>query len=70
MAIRCRLTTLPFDVTAGKGGGVVDAKTRPILAATNRETGQFVRLIGRQRRIAEQLAELAKTGIPILIPDG
>jgi len=55
-------TTLPFAVTAGKLGGIVieDAKTRQSWRLTNRETRQFVRLIGRQRRLAEHLAEHRK----------
>jgi len=60
MAIR--FTTLPFDVAAGKQGGIVveDFKTRQSWRLTNQQTREFVRLIGRQRRLAEHFAEQRK----------
>jgi len=65
-------TTCPFEVTAGKGGGIVieDRASGQFWRLTNRETRQFVRLIGRQRRLAEHLAEHRKYRIPIQNPDG
>ena len=55
-------TTCPYEVTAGKGGGIVieDRKTGQSWRLTNRESREFVRLIGRQRRTAEHLAENAR----------
>ena len=52
-------TTCPFEVTAGNGGGIVieDRKTGRSWRLTNWQTREFVRLIGRQRRTAEHLAE-------------
>jgi len=52
-------TTCPFEVTAGSNGGVVieDFKTRQSWRLSNRQTREFVRLIGRQRRRAEHFAE-------------
>jgi hypothetical protein len=61
-AMAVRFTTLPFDVAAGKHGGIVieDFKTHQSWRLTNRETREFVRLIGRQRRLAEHFAEQHK----------
>jgi hypothetical protein len=52
-------TTLPFEVDAGNGGGIVieDRKTRQSWRLSNDQTREFVRLIGRRRRLAEHLAE-------------
>lgn len=60
-AMAVSFTTCPYEVTAGKGGGIVieDRKTGQSWRLTNRESREFVRLIGRQRRTAEHLAENA-----------
>jgi hypothetical protein len=54
-------TTLPFEVTAGKRGGIViqEYKTGQSWWLSNRDTRQFVRLIGRRRRLAECLTDHA-----------
>ena len=55
-------TTLPFEVVAGTGGGIVieDRKTRHSWWLSNSQTLEFVRLIGRRRRLAEHLASHRK----------
>ena len=55
-------TTLPFDVAAGQHGGIVieDFKTHQSWQLSNRQTRELVRLIGRQRRLAEHFAEHRK----------
>ena len=55
-------TTLPFEVTAEKSGGIVieERKTGQSWRLSNRESREFVRLIGRQRRTAEHFAENAR----------
>jgi hypothetical protein len=52
-------TTCPFKVTAGNGGGIVieDRKTGQSWRLTNRQSREFVRMIGRGRRTAEHFAE-------------
>ena len=53
--------TCPFEVTAGKGGGIVieDRTTGQSWQLTNDQSREFVRLIGRQRKTAEHHAEHA-----------
>jgi hypothetical protein len=65
-------TTLPFEVLAGKRGGIViqEYKTGQSWSLSNRDTRQFVRLIGRRRRLAECLADHANSREPDLQPDG
>jgi hypothetical protein len=67
-----RFTTLPFDVTAGKCGGIVveDFKTRQSWRLSSQQTREFVRLIGRQRRLAEHFAEHRKYRDPDQDADG
>jgi hypothetical protein len=50
-------TTCPFEVTAGRNGSIMieDRKTGQSWHLSNRQTRQFVRLIGDRRRFAEQL---------------
>jgi hypothetical protein len=50
-------TTCPFEVTAGCSAGIVirDRKTGQSWRLTNQGTREFARLVGRQRRIAEDL---------------
>jgi len=50
-------TTCPFEVTAGRNGSITieDRKTGQSWCLSNRQTRQFVRLIGDRRRLAEQL---------------
>ena len=59
-------TTLPFEVVAGNGGGIVieDRKTRQSWRLSNDQTREFVRLIGRRRRLAEHLADQAAIRAP------
>jgi hypothetical protein len=65
-------TTLPFEVVAGKGGSIVieDRKTRQTWRLSNRETHEFVRLVGRRRRLAEQLANHRRYCEPDPEPSG
>jgi len=50
-------TTCPFEVNAGRNRGIKieDRKTGQSWHLSNRQTRQFVRLIGDRRRLAEQL---------------
>ena len=70
MAIR--FTALPIDVTAGKRDGIVveDLATRQSWRLTNRQTREFVRLIGRERRLAEYFAEHRRCRDPDQDADG
>jgi hypothetical protein len=65
-------TTCPFEVIAGKNAGIVieDRKTGHSWRLTNRQTREFMRLIGRQGRLAEHLEEYPKYRDPDPEPDG
>jgi hypothetical protein len=54
-------TTCPFEVIAGNNGGIVieDRTTGQSWRLTNQASREFVRLIGRRRRLAEHLEEKA-----------
>jgi hypothetical protein len=51
-------TTCPFEVIAGDNAGIVieDRKSGQSWRLSNQQTREFVRLIGRRRRLAEHLA--------------
>lgn len=59
-------TTSPFEVIAGNDAGIVieDRKTGQSWRLSNQQTREFVRLIGRRRRLAEHLAANASRKVP------
>lgn len=50
-------TTCPFEVIAGDNAGIVieDRKSGQSWRLSNQQAREFVRLIGRRRRLAEHL---------------
>ena len=59
-------TTCPFEVVAGNNAGIVieDRKTGQSWRLSNQQTREFVRLIGRRRRLAEHLAANVSRKVP------
>jgi hypothetical protein len=59
-------TTCPFEVIAGDNAGIVieDRKTRQYWRLSNQQAREFVRLIGRRRRLAEHLAANVSRKLP------
>jgi hypothetical protein len=59
-------TTCPFEVIAGNNAGIVieDRKTGQSWRLSNQQTREFVRLIGRRRRLAEHLAANVSRKVP------
>jgi hypothetical protein len=59
-------TTCPFEVIAGDYAGIVieDRKTRQSWRLSNQQAREFVRLIGRRRRLAEHLAANVSRKLP------
>ena len=59
-------TTCPFEVIAGNNAGIVieDRKTGQSWRLSNRQAREFVRLIGRRRRLAEHLAANTSPKVP------
>jgi hypothetical protein len=59
-------TTCPFEVIAGDNAGIVieDRKSRQSWRLSNQQAREFVRLIGRRRRLAEHLAANVSRKLP------
>ena len=59
-------TTCPFEVIAGNDAGIVieDRKTGQSWRLSNQQAREFVRLIGRRRRLAEHLAANVSRKVP------
>jgi hypothetical protein len=59
-------TTCPFEVIAGDYAGIVieDRKTRQSWRLSNQQAREFVRLIGRHRRLAEHIAANVYRKVP------
>jgi len=59
-------TTNPFEVIAGNDAGIVieDRKTGQSWRLSNQQAREFGRLIGRRRRLAEQLAANVSRKVP------
>ena len=58
-------TTSPFEVIADNAGIVIeDRKTGQSWRLSNQQTREFVRLIGRRRRLAEHLAANVSRQVP------
>jgi hypothetical protein len=59
-------TTSPFEVIAADNAGIVieDRKTGQSWRLSNQQTREFVRLIGRRRRLAEHLAANVSRKVP------
>jgi hypothetical protein len=59
-------TTCPFGVIAGNDAGIVieDRKTGQSWRLSNQQAREFVRLIGRRRRLAEHLAANVSRKVP------
>lgn len=59
-------TTCPFEVIAGNNAGIVieDRKTGQCWRLSNQQTREFVRLIGRRRRLAEHLEASVSRKVP------